>query len=210
MQLVFDSSVPGEASVPGSSSAGATGGESASAANHSANSDVRVLTQRVADTFMKPQDAESDRPRAPKRCRFQWGTFVFVGMVSTYNETLDFFLPEGIPLRATLALTLKEDRYQFTLGENTFNGERAAPNFASGGEQKPVSSAANSEGRKPKDWRDVALFNGIENPRLSPRTGIVVPKLKAKASITASVGFSMGASAELGTDIPGAFEFKKG
>ncbi|NTV11386.1 MAG: hypothetical protein HGA47_11515, partial [Zoogloea sp.] len=98
-----------------------------------ANSDVRRQTRRIAETFMKPQDADSARPRAPRRCRFQWGSFQFTGMLSAYNETLDFFAPEGIPLRATLSLTFKEDRYQFDLDENVAAARRAMPVFAPGG-----------------------------------------------------------------------------
>ncbi|MEJ2065025.1 MAG: hypothetical protein P8X74_17400 [Reinekea sp.] len=213
VQLLFDSSVPGSASVPKTSgqneaepnlTSSTTNG--ASAANHKANSDVRLLTQRIAETFMKPVEGGSGKPGAPKRCRFQWGTFVFVGMVSSYNETLDFFTPEGVPLRATLALTLKEDRYQFTLGNNPITGDRAAPKFAKGNSNKPVSSATDS-GKKPDQWRDTALYNGIENPRETPRSGVSIPS----GSVTGgSGGFQAGRSDSLGTGIPGAFWQKGG
>lgn len=220
VQLVFDSSVPGAASLPaggsadsaaGTQAAGTSSGPSASgpsAANHQANSDVRLLTQKVADTFMNPEKTDPAKPGSPKRCRFQWGAFVFVGMVSSYNETLDYFSPEGVPLRATLALTLKEDRYQFELGD-TRAGDRTPPSFASGGNQKSASDAATAAKKNPRDWRDVAMFNGIENPRLTARAGLSIPgvSLSASVGVAASVnaGFSAGASASIGTSIPGAF-----
>jgi hypothetical protein len=153
-----------------------------------ANSDVRRLTQRVADTFMKPEDPESDRPGAPKRCRFQWGSFQFTGMLSSYNETLDFFAPEGIPLRATLALNFKEDRYQFDLDERVTAGARDTPTFAPAGEGITVDKAAQDAGRDPKGWRDVALFNGIENPRFTLSAGISLPAPGIKLSATAGIG----------------------
>lgn len=56
-----------------------------------ANSDVRIQTQKIADAFMKPIEGSDNKLLAPARCRFQWGAFKFVGMMGSYNETLDFF-----------------------------------------------------------------------------------------------------------------------
>ena len=78
-----------------------------------ADSDVRTLTKRIAETFMKPQDAGSNR-LGPLALPFPVGQLSVHGMLSSYSETLDF-RAEGILLRATLALTFKEDRYQFAL-----------------------------------------------------------------------------------------------
>lgn len=141
-----------------------------------ANSDVRKLTGRIAETFMKPVDADSDRPRAPLRCRFQWGSFRFTGMVSTFGETLDFFAPEGIPLRATLALSLKEDRYQFDRDDSVTAAQRAQPSFAPGGSGVSADRAAQAAGGNPKDWRGVADLNNLENPRFTPDGGVLVPR----------------------------------
>jgi len=141
-----------------------------------ANSDVRLQTRRIAEKFMQPQDAESTRPRAPLRCRFQWGRFQFSGMVSSYSETLDFFAPEGIPLRATLALTLKEDRYQFDLNEQgNAPPARALPGFTPGGSGVSAAQATQAAGQDPRDWRSVATANGLENPRFTPSAGVSVP-----------------------------------
>ena len=141
----------------------------------SANSDVRLQTKRIAEQFMQPQDAKSKRPKAPKRCRFQWGRFQFTGMVSSYSETLDFFAPEGIPLRATLALTLKEDRYQFDMNEEVTAAHRNRPNFAAGGSGVNAASASQAAGKNPRDWRSLADANNLENPRTTPPGGLTVP-----------------------------------
>jgi len=140
-----------------------------------ANSDVRIQTKRLAEQFMQPQDPKSKRPKAPKRCRFQWGRFQFTGMVSSYSETLDFFSPEGIPLRATLALTLKEDRYQFDMDEKTQAATRAMPTFASGGNNISAAQATQAAGGNPRDWRSLADANNLENPRSTPANGVSVP-----------------------------------
>jgi hypothetical protein len=141
----------------------------------SANTDVRTLTKRIAEAFMKPQDAESKKPKAPQRCRFQWGSFQFTGMLSSYSETLDFFAPEGIPLRATLALTFKEDRYQFAMDPSVQAAERPMPAFAPGGDGQDAASAAQAAGQNPRDWRGVADLNGLDNPRFTPLGTLLIP-----------------------------------
>jgi hypothetical protein len=164
-----------------------------------ASSDVRQLTRRIAEAYMKPVDAGSAQPRAPQRCRFQWGRFQFTGMLSTYGETLDFFAPEGIPLRATLALTFKEDRYQFEAGDDVQAAARAQPSFAPGGEGMSADRAAQNAGARPQDWRMVADFNQLENPRFTPDAGVLVPRgLSGSAGASLSLGgvsFAVGVSA---------------
>ena len=140
-----------------------------------ANSDVRALTGRIAETFMKPVDPDSARPGAPKRCRFQCGSFKFTGMLASYGETLDFFAPEGIPLRATLALTFKEDRYQFDRDESVRAAARAQPAFAPGGSDVSADRATQAAGGDPRDWRGVADLNALENPRFTPAGGVRIP-----------------------------------
>jgi hypothetical protein len=156
-----------------------------------ANTDVRLQTQRIAAAFMAPQPPEpprSQQPRAPQRCRFQWGRFQFTGMVSSYTETLDFFAPEGIPLRATLALTLKEDRYQFDFNEGAGAAARPAPRFASGGDDTSAADVAQTAGLHPQDWRVIADFNRLDNPRLTSGAGVLVPSVSASASASLSFG----------------------
>jgi hypothetical protein len=134
------------------------------------SSDVRKKTQAIADKFMKPQD----NGRAPKRCLFQWGRFGFRGLVTTYNETLDFFAPEGIPLRSTLSLVLTEDRFQDMQGDQSVAAHRA-PALAPGGSlaSAPGVSVALIEAMfSETNWQEVAQANCIENPRF-PEPGIL-------------------------------------
>lgn len=183
------------------------------------DTDVRVKTKAIAEAFMKPVES-GDQQLAPKRCLFQWGAFEFVGMMASYDETLDFFSPEGTPLRATLAVKLNEDRYQFRQSAAR-KSARETPTF--GGAGAGSTPAANKDaGRDERAWRDTALYNGQENPRQSPLAGLAVPNVTASAAVGAQVGvrvpggagpkadiaapgFSFGASATLGTAIPGAF-----
>ena len=174
--------------------------------------DVRAQTRCIADKFMKsPDDPETtEQPAAPPRCRFQWGSFVFVGMLSSYNETLEFFSPEGIPLRAKLSLSFKESRYQFEQLD-TGAASRPPPTFTPAAANLPKTLS--DQAKDPKKWRDAALFNGIENPRLNLSLGVSLPSVSVKASAglsgslsaAAGIGLNAGASASLGTSVPGAF-----
>jgi contractile injection system tube protein len=63
--------------------------------------DVRELTARII-AFMSSRS----------RVRFTWGTFQFVGILETLDETLEFFSPDGRPLRANVALVLSSEEIQ--------------------------------------------------------------------------------------------------
>jgi len=191
VELLFDTTVAHVEQVLGE------GGTVQHETHIAAKSDVRRLTQRIAEAFMKPVNPESDRPGAPQRCRFQWGSFQFTGMVSSYSETLDFFAPEGIPLRATLALTLKEDRYQFQLDERVAAGQRQAPTFAPGGQGISADRATQAAGRDPRAWRDTARFNGLENPRFTPPGGIALPAPDAQVRVGTGIAALAGAELTL-------------
>lgn len=164
VELVFDTSVDAQ-----------FGGGSGGSRTVAANTDVRTLTRRIAEAFMKPQAAaRGGQPQAPQRCRFQWGSFQFTGMLASYGETLDFFAPEGIPLRATLALSFKEDRYQFDQTA-TQAAAREAPTLGGGGAGQSAASAAQAAGGDPRDWRALATLNDLDNPRFTAAAGVLVP-----------------------------------
>jgi hypothetical protein len=167
--------------------------------------DVRLQTQKIASEFMKPQDAESNQPKAPKRCRFQWGSFSFIGMLSSYNETLDYFSAEGVPLRATLALSFKQDNYQFDIIDLK-DALRQQGRLAADGEGVSAVDANVAANRDPKQWRDTAMYNGMENPRFSDDQGVVVPPSGGGTVGSGNAGgYSYGRSDTLGTQVPGAF-----
>jgi hypothetical protein len=49
-------------------------------------------------------------PKGPTRrvARFQWGNFLFYGCVDSMTQTIDFFSDSGVPLRASVHLTLSQ------------------------------------------------------------------------------------------------------
>ncbi len=171
-------------------------------------SDVRKLTGRIAERFIKPV-GEGEQMQAPQRCLFQWGAFEFLGMVQSFDETLDFFSPEGQPLRATVALKLSESRYQFRSRELAL-AERDTPRFTTTGGTNPESPAVPFAGpgkgaAAQRDWRSTALFNGVESPRQPSLERVAVPGVSVNAAAGMGTGFSFGASSAVGTGIQGAF-----
>lgn len=196
-------------------------------------SDVRDQTKKIAQRFLQPVESGSQM-EAPNRCLFQWGSFEFVGMVENYEETLDYFSQEGRPLRAKVVLRLKEDRYQFrqrtsgvadarrdtpTLQPTGNSSQTGGPNTNQGTSPVPGSSTG------PNNWRETAMYNGVENPRFPESPVLALPSSSARtsaggaAAASANSGvrvssathrgtsqpFSHGASTTLGTGVAGAF-----
>lgn len=140
--------------------------------------DVRRLTERVA-YFITPAGDPPNNPKKfiPPSVRFRWGSFQFDGIMESMEETLELFSFEGLPLRASVAIALTQQKitaFQF----NAVNPPPAAT--LQGGQppgttpltEAPAGSSlqnmvANQPGLGPgADWQSIALANGIENPRL--------------------------------------------
>jgi hypothetical protein len=129
-------------------------------------SDVRDLTQKIV-YFITPQGTEG-QPKPPPGVRFEWGSFVFDGVVDSLEETLDFFSTDGKPLRASVSLTLSQQK---TLKHTP--AASGQPGSSSPG-TRPLAQAtagATLQGLAAgvgagANWQAIAQANGIENPRL--------------------------------------------
>lgn len=167
--------------------------------------DVRRLTAKVL-YFMKPREPKSGAGTAgqlvPPGVRFQWGTFLFDGIVEGIEESVELFSPKGNALRASLALNLVQQNIvipKFGAGADSPGGGQPGTRplagavggqplqqLAGGGgnDVGGIAGAASSLGKGagmvgasvdtggllgaaggPRSWQQVALANGIENPR---------------------------------------------
>jgi len=90
--------------------------------------DVRSDTIKVA-RYLKP--VNKDLPIV----KFIWGTFSFQGMFESYKETIDFFSAEGVPLRASLNITLASQDVVFTA-----DAHEASDNNATNQATKPPAN----------------------------------------------------------------------
>jgi hypothetical protein len=155
--------------------------------------DVRKLTQKVI-YFMTPQESEADRTKkAPPGVRFVWGSFKFDGMVDGIEESLEFFSPEGKPLRASVSLTLSQQKIlvEFEDVKAPASAGRAPLNAAKQGDSVQGMAAKKGKG----DWQSIAAANGIEDPlRMPPGQLIDLNAVRPARVGAASLGVGAGAS----------------
>lgn len=130
--------------------------------------DVRKLTQKVVH-FITPE--QKDNQFIPPAVRFVWGTFQFDGIVDGLEETLEFFSNDGKPLRASMSLTLSQQRILVAnlsglgglpgLGGMALPGTVPLTEAAAGATLQSLAAQAGLG----DSWQALASANGIENPR---------------------------------------------
>lgn len=128
--------------------------------------DVRRLTQEVIYFMTPKQDGKDSTRFVPPGVRFSWGSFKFDGLIDSIEETLEFFSPEGKPLRANISLAMSQQK----ILKAEF-GAPGAPSLPGATPLSAASAGATLQGMaaaigKAADWQAIAAANGIENPRL--------------------------------------------
>ncbi|MDZ5461292.1 CIS tube protein [Azohydromonas lata] len=159
--------------------------------------DVREDTLKMARLL---QPLGPDGQRTPPVVEFTWGTYGFRGTVEQFRETLDFFSPEGVPLRSGISLTL-------TTNEATFSADTSARTGVAGDDgggdvaRMPAppggpAGAASALGR-PDAARAIASANASASLRFSAGAELAVGA-GAGVKLQAAAAFSAGASAGAG------------
>ena len=160
-----------------------------------AEQDVRKLTKKVA-YFITPKPGESDEKKIPPVVRFSWGSFQFDGIMESLEESLEFFSSEGIPLRASVALSLTQQKiteFKFNpLKKGGLPGTRPLTPAPAG---STIQGLADSQG-KGGNWQDIATANNIENPRMLQPGQLL--------DLNASAGISVS-GIDLGVHLGGSF-----
>lgn len=185
---------------------------------------VSVRTRTLAvEQFLYPR-GEGTQKQAPPQLRFEWGDLVLEGMVESLNIDLDHFAANGVPLRAKVGFSFKEQdrRYELrTVGDGA-NATGGAPNpgGATGGAVGSLAggftaqvglaiggeSAAEFAARLGLDagaWRGLS-FGGSLGGSLSFQAGLEVG-FSAGLSASAGVGLFAGASAGASLSLEAAF-----
>lgn len=157
-------------------------------------SDVRAHTEKIA-ALMQP-----DEQRTPAIVLFEWGRYKFQGMLENYKETLDFFAPSGVPLRASLALTLAAQDVVFSPGPDEAPRPDDAVQVPPGanGVQDTASQAGD-----PRAARDLGAANGEESLRFP--TGLSL-EVSASVTLKGPVAFSPSASLKGGLSLGGSLD----
>ena len=102
----------------------------------------------------------------------------FTGVAESVRSRFTLFSPEGLPLRATVTLVLREWRpiEQQLEKLDPQSPDRSHAHVLRGGET--LSRLAGRYYDRPGDWRPIMDANGIEDPRrLAPGLPLVVPAL---------------------------------
>lgn len=163
--------------------------------------DVRTKTNRV-EAMLRPQagTAGADAPRqAPPMVTFEWGAFKFAGVVDSLRQTMDFFAPNGLPLRAAVTLSMSQPNYQFDQrGATGSQGNVDQSLILPDGDPSELAAAAGD----PSAARGIASANGLESLRGSAGVAVAIG---GGVSIGAAAGFSAGAGANAGLGVDFGF-----
>ena len=172
--------------------------------------DVRLQTGRIAK-LMEPAKREGDNAAPPSVVLFEWGSFKFQGLVESYKETIDFFAPTGVPLRASINLTLaNQDKVFESLSQGSDKKfEPLVQNLAASSES--LTDLATQAGN-PNAARAIATNNGLESIRfpagaiaLSAEIQLSPAAAFASGQAGLSAGFGAGISAGIGVDFGASF-----
>ncbi|HZG42697.1 MAG TPA: hypothetical protein VEY93_07025, partial [Longimicrobium sp.] len=149
--------------------------------------DVRVQTMLVS-RLMEP-DPET---RAPWETKFTWGLYTFTGVVNSYKETLDFFAPSGVPLRAAINLSMSSGQNQNPFALTAGKAVNTAGKLEPAVVPPPAGGAAEAAARAgaPGAARALAALNGQDSLRFPSGGSLTVP---GSVPLKGAVGLSAGA-----------------
>lgn len=199
--------------------------------------DVRTKTHEVAQ-MMDPVQTRTTRGgrsregKVPSIVIFEWATIKFEGYIDSYKESIDFFSSQGIPLRATISLSLTQQERTFApttgvdydqsgvLGQPSFgngmqdagDGDTRAPSPDAQTKKmatnETVTQAAQAAG-DPGAARRLGIQNGIENLRRPDVEEIAISGDLIRNAAGFSTGISAGVSFSASVGAPGALITQK-
>jgi hypothetical protein len=140
--------------------------------------DISGLTGTFHKGLMGLMDIDSDL-HAPPVCLFVWGAYVFPCLIERASKKFTMFLPTGIPVRATLSVTLREyvDPHLLTKGTPLSSPDRSKSRVLKQGDSLWLLAA--QEYGDLTQWRVIADANHLANPRiLEPGKEIIIPPLE--------------------------------
>jgi len=151
-------------------------------------SEAEPVTAKT-DAFYDLVKIEGDR-HAPPIVLFAWGGDAFPGhrrpdsqqrhgfkgIVESVRQRFTYFSSLGLPLRATLSITLREYK---TLDQQIAELNLRSPDHTKAHvvrEGESITRIAERTGGDPRDWRRIAEANGIDDPlALPPGLRLAIP-----------------------------------
>src|SRR5207248_10261597 len=134
----------------------------------------------------------------PPAVRFMWGSFQFDGVMDSLEESLELFSNDGVPLRASMSLSLSQQKILDLTRQRPGSASPPPGVSTPGGGGVPGTQplaqaksgdtlqgmAANAGQRL--SWQGIATANGIENPRLLAPGQFIDLNASASGSLSAS------------------------
>lgn len=162
--------------------------------------ELAVLTAMTRSKGSAPAgSAKADKAPAGEVAvvEFHWAGKLFEGVVESMTQTIEYWSREGIPMRATVQLSLKETaeadyaKLRFAHTDPVKAPKEFVPSVPAGNSGKAATDAA-TKGGNPRAASAIAAFNGLESMR-----GTIGGAAGAGAggSIGVSAGANLGAAA---------------
>lgn len=123
-----------------------------------ANQDVREHSSKVLSLATVDQEL-----KRPPRVLFSWGGFTFEGVLEEVTQRFILFARSGMPVRALLQVSLREYRPPRN-SPRTTRSNRPASRSRTVRQGDTLQTIAAQELGDPARWREIALFNDIDDP----------------------------------------------
>lgn len=142
-----------------------------------ADGDVAADLAALED-WTRPRPSLDGKQASAPWLRFQWGSRRhFRCFISSYQVTYTLFSTAGVPLRATVNLTLKE-AIEPQGGTNPTSGGIGGERTHVVGAGDTLHSIAFRHYGRPRLWRGLATFNDIDDPlRLATGDAVELPEI---------------------------------
>ncbi|MEU9372823.1 hypothetical protein AB0D94_03465 [Streptomyces sp. NPDC048255] len=158
--------------------------------------DVRRWTALVRQFVEPPKDSPADPPPV---VRFVWGTLRYNGIVTQVNEELDYFAPDGTPLRAKVGVTVVEQNFAYEAHEE---GPGARDTTAATEPGAPRAGAAPGTAGTARPQRVVQAQDGESAQQLLSRLGLDPAAWRgAMSGLDSPLTLAAGASVRLGAEV---------
>jgi hypothetical protein len=169
--FVWNEQFPGSSVGAGASTSGPAAANTRNAATQIADAvggGLGAIIEATAGSNAAEASALGNQPRNGFTC-----------VVESVRQKLTLFSPSGVPLRATVSVTLREYKTLKELLErpNGQSPDRTHAHVVQSGDS--LSAIADRYYGRPASWRAIADQNNIEDPRrLRPGTPLTVPSLR--------------------------------
>ncbi|MBE2270963.1 MAG: hypothetical protein IAE80_22190 [Anaerolinea sp.] len=140
--------------------------------NQLKKSDVRAFTKPLWAMMMIDQSKKNRRSNKgePPTVAFEWGNLYFKAVITSMTEKFTLFTNEGIPLRCTVNITLRqyEDAEEVAPQTGSQSNSTQSANTTQKRQGDRLDHVATNSGGSPSDYRQIAETNNIDNPMRVP------------------------------------------